>query len=262
MRALVTGASRGIGRAIAEALVRDGYEVIGTARRPEALSDAERVPGVRYLPLDLGDESGIAAVARAAGDVDVLVSNAGQSQIGAIEEVPLERARAIFQTNLFGAMSLIQKIIPGMRARRQGTVIGIASFAAVTPVPFQSIYASSKAAFVALHTSLRHEVRPWGIRVAVVAPLDINTTIPLEDCCGEGSPYAPLVAAVRSRRDAGLAAAPGPEVVARTVMRVLHARRPRLFSVAGRGAWRTGFLAQHLPSAVVERVVRGRYGLT
>jgi short-subunit dehydrogenase len=261
-RVLVTGASRGIGRAIAEALLRDGYEVTGTSRHPEAIPPAERVSGVRYVPLYLNDEESIANLARAAGEVDVLINNAGQSQIGAIEEVPMEKARALFQSNFFGAVSLIQKVLPGMRARRQGTILSVASFAAVTPVPFLSFYGASKAALLALHKSLRQELRPWGIRVAVVAPLDVHTSIPLDICYSEGSSYMPAIATVRTIRDRGLAGAPGPEVVARLVVKVLHARRPRLFTVAGRGAWSTGFLVKHLPAGVVERIIRRRYGLT
>jgi hypothetical protein len=97
--------------------------------------------------------------------------------------------------------------------------------------------------------------------VAVIAPLDVHTSIPLDVCYDEGSAYMPAVAAVRTLRDRGLAEAPQPAVIAAAVMKVLHARRPRLMSVAGRGARSTGFLVKHLPSGMVERIVRRRYGV-
>ncbi len=260
-RALVTGASRGIGRAIAEALSRRGLEVIGTSRDPAAIPPDARIPGVRYLPLDLRDEKSISALAEMAGPIDVLVNNAGASQIGALEEVSLPMVRGLFEANLFGLLKLTQAVLPGMRGRRRGLIVNVASFAGVTPVPFLSVYAATKAALIALSRGLRHEVAPWGIRVAVVAPFDIHTAIPLEIGYEAGSAYAEALTRARAARDKGLAEAPGPEVVARKVLRILDAARPRLFNPVGRGAAATAFLIRHLPETLVESIVRGRYGV-
>ena len=135
MTALVTGASRGIGRAIAARLSQAGCAVIGTFRDPSALRRGDPLPGVRYLPLDLRDQRSIQALAAEVGVVDVLVNNAGMSQIGPVEDVPLDLVRGIFETNLFGLLSLTKLFLPGMRARRAGMIVNIASFAGVTPVP-------------------------------------------------------------------------------------------------------------------------------
>jgi short-subunit dehydrogenase len=259
--ALVTGASRGIGQTIARALCGAGYTVIGTSRAPGSLSAAERLPGVRYLPLDLASEPSIDALVTAAGEIDVLINNAGQSQIGAIEEVPLHRMRALFEANLFGALSLTRRILPSMRSRRSGRIVTIASFAAVTPVPFLSMYAASKAALVAAFKGLRCEVAPWGIRVSVVAPFDVHTTIPLDVCYDERSAYLPTIAEVRTVRDKGLAEAPGPEVISAAVLRILRARRPRFFTPAGRAAGASAFLLKHLPESTVESIVRRSFHL-
>ena len=259
--ALVTGASRGIGRAIAGALCGAGYTVIGTSRSPQSLPAAERLPGVRYLQLDLVSQASIDALVAAAGDVDVLVNNAGQSQIGAIEEVPVSRMRALFEANLFGALSLTQRVLPGMRARKSGSIVTVASFAAVTPVPFLSMYAASKAALVAAFKGLRQEVAPWRIRVSVVAPFDVHTAIPLDVCYDERSAYMPTIAEVRGVRDRGLAEAPGPEVIASAVLGVLRARRPRFFTAAGRSAGVSAFLVKHLPESAVESIVRRSFHL-
>ncbi len=254
--ALVTGASRGIGRAIARALAADGWQVLGTSRNPQGIPVGERLAGVRYLPLDLRDEASIDALAAQAGEVDLLINNAGQSQIGAIEEVPLEKMRGIFDANLFGALRLVQRILPSMRGRRAGAIVTIASMAALAPVPFISTYAASKAGLVAACRALRHEVAPWGITVAVVAPFDVRTTIPLEVCYTAGSAYLPTVGRAREIRDRHLAEALGPDVVAKAVMRVIRSRRPRFFTPAGRRARLSLFLIRHLPDAVIERIVR------
>ena len=261
MRALVTGASRGIGRAIAACLARAGFEVTGTTRQPAALGSDARVDGVRYLPLDLRDSLSIEALASAAGTVDVLVNNAGMSQIGPIEELPLDMMRGIFETNFFGQLALTRLLLPGMRARRSGAIVNIASFAGITPVPFLSMYAATKAALIAASRSLRHELRPWGIRVAVVAPFDVHTDIPLEIGFAESSAYLDAARTVKAHRDKGLAEAPGPEMVARKVLAVVRAGRPRLFNVVGRGAALTSLLVRILPERVTENAVRSRYGL-
>jgi NAD(P)-dependent dehydrogenase (short-subunit alcohol dehydrogenase family) len=260
-RAVVTGASRGIGRAIALRLAGAGFEVIGTSRGPaRAAADVGR-DGVRFLPLDLGDEESIRAFAAAAGEVDVLVNNAGGSQVGALEEVPLARMRALFEANLFGGLRLTQLLLPSMRARRSGLIVNVASFAGVSPVPFISVYGASKAALIAASRGLRAEVAPWGIRVAVVAPFDIRTGIPLEECSPDGSAYAAPVRRVREARDRFLAEAPDPRIVADEVLRIARARRPSFFHAVGRGGKLTALLVRLLPDPVVERVVRKRFGL-
>jgi short-subunit dehydrogenase len=261
MRALVTGASRGIGKAIALALARRGYEVIGTSRNPGALSPEERIPGALYLPLDLRDEKSIDSLALAAGEVGVLVNNAGASLIGPLEELSLEKVRRLFEVNLFGLLSLTQRLLPGMRGRRNGAIINIASFAGVTPVPFLAAYAATKSALIAVTRALRQETAPWGIKAAVVAPFYIRTTIPLEVGYERGSAYVPTVDRVRAARDRFLAEAPGPQLIADKVVQILSAARPRLFNPVGRRARLTAFLVKHLPDAVVEAGIRGRYGL-
>ena len=148
-----------------------------------------------------------------------------------------------------------------MRQRRSGTVIAIASMAAVSPVPFLASYAASKAALVAALRGLRHEVASIGIKVAVVAPFDIHTTIPLDIRYDERSAYLPDIATVHAARDKALADAPGPDVVARQVRAILRSRRPRFFHPAGRGAAVNAFLLRHLPERTVERVIRRLFGL-
>jgi short-subunit dehydrogenase len=264
-KAIVTGASRGIGSAIARGLAGAGFQVIGTSRDPSAIPPDIRIEGVSYLPLDLRDARSIEAFAAeataAGGDVDVLVNNAGASQIGALEEVPLERMRSLFEANLFGSLRLTQLLLPSMRARRAGTIINIASFAGVSPVPFLAVYAASKSAVIAMSRGLRAEVAPWGIRVAVVAPFDIRTSIPLEVLSPYSSPYGAALRGVREVRDRFLAEAPDPRIVADKVASIVAVRSPRFFHPVGRGAWLTALLVRLLPDSVVAAAVGKRFGL-
>src|SRR4051794_26631091 len=113
-RALITGCSTGIGRATAAELAKRGYDVVATARRLEAIEDLD--VGVR-LALDVDNDESVAAACRAAGPIDVVVNNAGFGVDGAVETVPLDEVRRMFETNFFGMARMIQAFVPGMRER-------------------------------------------------------------------------------------------------------------------------------------------------
>jgi len=259
--ALVTGASRGIGKAVALWLVEDGWEVIGTCRDPKSLPPERRLPGVRYLPLDLSSPRSIAALAKQVGIVDLLVNNAGESPIGPAEEAPAENVRDHFQVNFFGPLQLTQAILPGMRARRCGTVIFIGSMRGEAPSPFSSIYSSSKAALRSLAECMRMEVKPFGLTVSVIAPWHIRTTLPQERFMAAKSPYANTVKRVKQRRDEMIEHAAEPSVVAAAVGKILRAARPKSFYSAGKAAGVQAFMVRHLPRAIVERNSARRFGV-
>ncbi len=258
-KVLVTGASRGIGKATAAALVERGFEVIGTSRHPAALPDKERIGGVRYLPLDLTSEASIAALLASVGAVDVLINNAGASQIGPVEEAPPDRVRELFSLNLFGQIQLIQGLLPGMRERRRGHIVNVASFAGLSPVPFSAVYAGSKAALIAMTRGLRHEVAPWGIRVTLVAPLDVHTGISQERYFGESSPYFAAARKAMENRDRRMEAAPEPRIVAEKIARMLCSPRPISFCPVGKSAGLIAFLVKHLPESLVDRYLASNY---
>ena len=259
--ALVTGASRGIGRAIASALASDGWEVTGTCRNPKRLASEERVPGVRYLPLDFGRKASVEALLRKVRTVDVLVNNAGSGSIGPVEETPMEKVRSLFENNFFGAVRLTQALVPEMRARGGGTVIFMGSMGSEVPRPFTSFYGASKAALKAFSEALRMEVRSFGIRVALVAPLFIATTFPQENLTRRGSVYAAAVGRVKQERDHMIMAGPEPEIVAEAVIHILGKKRPRAFTCVGRHAGLQAFLARHLPRHVLEALSARRFKL-
>jgi NAD(P)-dependent dehydrogenase (short-subunit alcohol dehydrogenase family) len=171
--ALVTGCSSGIGRATALRLAEKGYQVWATARKKESLAHlAEK--GCRTLSLDVTVEGSMAEAVRAieaeAGAVGILVNNAGYSQSGAVESVPIDRVRAQFETNVFGLVRLTQLVLPRMRAQRWGRIVNLSSMGGRLVFPGGGYYHATKYAVEAISDALRFEVRGFGIAVVLVEP--------------------------------------------------------------------------------------------
>ncbi len=168
-RALVSGCSSGIGRALAGELAAAGAFVVATARNPESISDL-RGDRIEIARLDVSDlESVTLAVAQAA-PVDVLVNNAGYGLVGAVEEVSDDELLDQFQTNFFGPWRLCRAVLPEMRARKSGAIVNISSFGGQAPFPGIGAYRTSKFALEGLSWTLRLEVTHFGIRVIDVQP--------------------------------------------------------------------------------------------
>jgi NAD(P)-dependent dehydrogenase (short-subunit alcohol dehydrogenase family) len=179
---LITGASSGIGQAIARTLARERFTVFGTSRNPPAV---EPVPGVEVLPLDVRQDGSVNAcldaVLSRAGRLDVLVNNAGYVLTGAIEDASVEDAEAQFETNFFGVVRMVKAVLPGMRQRRSGQIVNISSLAGLVPAPpFCGMYSASKHALEAYTEHLWREVRPFQIRVSLVEPGSIKPTLVAE----------------------------------------------------------------------------------
>lgn len=256
-KALVTGASRGIGRAVAEALVRKGYDVVGTCRSPKTIAKDDMVPGVTYLPLDLTSQRSIDALVAKVKNIDVLVNNAGTSMIGPVEEVGVPAVRELFELNFFGPLRLTQGFLKPMREKKRGTIIMIGSMSGETAVLFSSMYAATKAALRAMARTLRQEVRDFGIKVAVVAPFYIRTTIPQLRQYADRSPYGERLRRVKEKRDHEIATAPSPRVVAGKILQILESPRPGFFHPVGRRAALNAFFIRHLPGGAVDSIVNG-----
>ncbi|HEU4539138.1 MAG TPA: SDR family NAD(P)-dependent oxidoreductase, partial [Polyangiaceae bacterium] len=170
---LITGCSSGIGRATALRLARAGRVVYATARRKASIAELE-ASGCRLLELDVNDEGSMAEAVRAIeaehGAVGALVNNAGYSQSGAVEAVPLGRARAQFETNVFGPMRLAQLVLPGMRRARRGRIVNLSSMGGRLVFPGGGFYHATKYALEALSDAMRFEVRGFGVEVVLVEP--------------------------------------------------------------------------------------------
>ncbi len=170
---LITGCSSGIGRATARHLAGRGWPVYATARALPDLAGL-REAGCRLLPLDVTDEESrrraVAAVEAEAGAVGVLVNNAGYSQSGAFETVPLDRVRRQFETNVFGLVRLTQLVLPGMRRQRWGKVVNLSSMGGRLTFPGGAYYHATKHAVEALTDALRFEVAGFGVDAILIEP--------------------------------------------------------------------------------------------
>lgn len=166
---LITGCSTGFGRETALHFLERGWDVMATMRDPAAstLPVSDRL---RVLPLDVTDTASIAAAVAQAGAVDVLVNNAGIGWLNALEGTSLQTVRDIFEANLFGAVAMMQAVLPGMRDRRSGAIINVSSSSTLKPLPLLSVYRASKAAMNALTESVALELAEFGIRARVVLP--------------------------------------------------------------------------------------------
>jgi len=235
---LITGCSTGIGRATAELLAREGQTVYATARRLESIEDL-RQSGCRTLALDVTDEASmaaaVAAVEEAEGAVGALVNNAGYSQSGAVESVPLDSVRDQFETNVFGLVRMCQLVLPGMRRAGRGRIVNVSSMGGKLVFPGGGIYHATKHAVEALSDAMRYEVRDFGIQVVVIEPGLIKTNF-AETVAGampgDDGPYADFNRSV-TEATTGAYEGPlarlgaGPEAVAKAISRALSAKKPR-----------------------------------
>ena len=175
---LITGCSSGIGRATALRLARSGWTVYATARRPESIADLGDA-GARTLALDVTDEesmrAAVDAVEQAEGAIGVLINNAGYSQSGAIETVPLEAVRRQFETNVFGLVRLTQLALPRMREQRWGKIVNVGSMGGRLTFPGGGHYHATKHALEAISDALRFELHGFGIDVILLEPGLITT---------------------------------------------------------------------------------------
>ena len=270
---LITGCSTGIGRATAERLAGKGHTVYATARRLESIADLEK-KGCRLLALDVTQEDSMrAAVARVEedeGTVGALVNNAGYSQSGAIEDVPMEQVRRQFETNVFGLIRMCQLVLPGMRRQHYGRIVNVSSMGGRLVFPGGGIYHATKHAVEAVSDALRFEVKGFGIGVSIIEPGLIRTQFgetavgSIHEATSDDGPYAKFnqaVAASTANAYGGAMsrlAAP-PDSVARAVQRAITSRRPRPRYVITLGA--RVMLAAHglLPARGWDTMMRSQF---
>ncbi|WP_144934931.1 SDR family oxidoreductase [Paenibacillus sp. 32O-W] len=270
--AIVTGSSSGFGLHTCILLAKEGYTVIATMRDPsrgsELLRKAEEAgeevsSAIHIRTLDVTDaiqaEAVVGETVRQYGCIDLLVNNAGYACGGYAEEVPLEEWRSQFETNFFGALSLTKAVLPSMRERGRGKIINMSSISGRFGLPGYAPYAASKFALEGFSEALRLEMLPYGVHVVLIEPGAYRTAI-----WNKGfeainirpeSPYRPWMEAVLrfSRRTAETA--PGPEQVARAVVKAARKRSPRLRYPIGRGSLLLRAGRMLLPWRWLERIV-------
>lgn len=264
--ALVTGASSGIGEATAKELAKAGFTVYAAARRVQRMEHLSAL-GIRPLAMDVTDdpsmEAGVTAIVEATGRIDVLVNNAGYGSYGALEDVPLDEARAQMDVNVFGAARLTQLVLPHMRAQRSGTVVNVTSMGGKITTPLGGWYHATKFALEALSDCLRMEIAPFGIHVVIIEPGGVRTE--WADIAADkvrevsaGGAYADQGAAMATSLSSELSSriSSRPELIGRTIVRAVTAKRPRTRYAVGSGAKPLIALRTLLPDRAFDVVVQ------
>ena len=268
---LITGCSSGFGKLAALHFARKGDTVYASMRNTKKGAELEQARDdeklkIELLQLDVTDEASVkkavAHVIDAAGQIDVLVNNAGIGAHGPIEETEDDEAKEIFETNFFGALRVIRAALPHMREKKAGIIINVSSLAGRVGPPFDGIYSASKFALEAVSEALNYEVHPFGIRVALIEPggfeTNIGSTRRIPRGYGEGSPYL----ALDQRFEEALTKLPGrdeesdPQVVAEAIYNAVHDEEPKLRYLVGKDAEMIGALRKQLDDEQFEQTIR------
>ena len=256
---LITGASSGIGQATALYLAQRGYSVIGTSRSIARLgslqSEAVKLGlSVASAELDINSDEGVDGVLprliEEHGVIDVLVNNAGYGVRGPLEYTSMAELKSEFETNFFAVVRLIKAVLPGMIREGRGTIVNVSSVLGRLGTPFNSAYVSSKFAVEGLSESLRTELWPLGIRVAVVEPGAVRTNFHRNQVFSEGveadgSAYSRFVDRFTSKHARFERLAADPVKVSRVIHKIIRTGRPALRHPVGPDA-RLGMLAARL----------------
>jgi NAD(P)-dependent dehydrogenase (short-subunit alcohol dehydrogenase family) len=255
---LITGASSGFGRALADAALSRGDSVVATARRIEALEDLSPHERVEAIPLEVTDaEQREAAVEQAVerfARVDVLVNNAGRTQVGAVEETTDEELRALFELHFFAPAALTRAVLPHMRRQGGGAIVQMSSVGGQVTAPGFGAYCATKFALEGLTETLRDEVAPFGIHTLIVEPGAFRTGLFRRDAAYESAAmpeYADTVGPTRDyvRNNHGLQAG-DPVKAADAILHALDQSDPPLRLVLGADA--IGNIEQHLRAVADE----------
>ena len=267
--ALVTGATSGIGEAIAYRLQATGYVVFAAGRNPAAL-DALRSRGLQARALDVTDEAAVTRLVDEInadyGGIDVLVNSAGIPFRGPIEQTDLNEIRHHFETHIVALLHLSQAVLPEMRARGAGTIVNIGSTAGRYTAPGAGAYHITKYGVEALSLSLRAEVAQFGVRVVLIDPTGVRTPF-VEGHLKEQRSYAhdDPYAGFKRRHDEAIAALVktpglmiGADTVARVVLRVVKAKNPKPRYIVGLSGKATILAHALLTDRMWERIVLSR----
>ncbi len=246
-KALVTGASSGIGRETARRLAREGFQVIVSARRKERLAElAKEHENIIPKPVDLSDQQDLERFCKEISalpePISVLINNAGFGVRGVIEDISVASVRRLFEVNLFALIRITQACLAGMRRVRKGTIINISSVVGKFPYPASGPYAATKHAVEAISDALRMEVRPFGIHVVTIRPGVIATEFNdvanslTGDLLSRTDPdYKPVYQAYGAAMGKFFSSLtlPGPEIIAKLIMEAVLSDSPKAAYCAG-----------------------------
>lgn len=260
---LITGVSSGIGRATAIKFAEQGCRVFGTVRNT---AKAQAIPDVALVEMDVRDEAsverGIQGVIAQAKRIDVLVNSAGVTLLGATEETSIAEAQTLFDTNLFGLLRTIKAVLPTMRAQRSGRIVNISSVLGFLPAPYMALYSASKHALEGLSETLDHEVRQFGIRVALVEPSFTKTNLDLNapQTASRIAAYSKELGIVSQAIENNVQKAPPPDGVAKTVVDAALGPWKMRHTPKGEASL-LAKLRRFMPASPVEKGLRKTFGL-
>jgi len=283
---LITGASSGLGAAMAARMLTLGWRVFGTSRNPGRDGTGATEPGsgfaattvgsraaIEWIAMDVCDDGsvarGLAEVFARSSQLDGLVCNAGFGIYGSVEETSLERARSQFETNFFGVLRVVRPVIARMRERGTGRLLLVGSLSGRAPIPFQAHYSASKAAIEALAFSLANEVHPFGLSVSLIEPGDIDTAFndvmdwgdTPESSAYRASAYHERQSRCEQTIRESLPNAPKPGIVADAVAHALTAKRPKLRYAVGNEARLVGLGKRLLSDRLNLKLIRDHFGI-
>lgn len=267
---LLTGASSGIGRAIAQGLAEEGFKVYGTSRSPvtdDKIIKNDKGKGfIKFIKLDVCDEDSVKKavdfVVEAEGRIDILINNAGIAIAGPIEETKPQEALKQFDTNFFGSLRMCRAVLPVMRKQNNGLIIIIGSVMGLISVPFQAMYGASKYALEAFNEALRIEVKPFGIKSVIIEPGDIKTDITnnryfCEETANSsyGNRFTDSLEKMAHDEQNG----PSPDVVVKAVLKLVQRKNPPVRITVGFTYKVFVLLKRLLPSRLVEYILEKMY---
>lgn len=276
---LLTGATDGLGKAAAILLAERGYRVFGTGRSTEKRAALDTLARERKLPLETLDMNvcdnesvrrGIEAVRNRAGDIDVLINNAGFAFYLAFEELSLDDWRKQFETNVFGVVRVTQAVLPRMRERRQGRIVMMSSVSGLVTGPMQSAYSASKHALEGMSNALRHELHPFGVHTILIEPgyivsgiqqVALNLAQPYMEKVQHG-PYAKLYTSAWNWANATRARSKTTaEDCARVILRAIESPTPKPRYGVTELATIAKWAKRLLTDSMGDRLIRRRYGI-
>ena len=262
---LITGASSGIGKAIASYLQQKGFTVYGTSRSPKNSANLT----FQLLALDVLDSTTIkdtiSYIIKKEGRLDVLINNAGIGITGAIEDTPIDEMKKAFDTNFFGTVDVIKEVLPQMRKQKSGLIINITSIAGYMGLPFRGIYSATKGALELVTESMRMEVKNFGIDVLTIAPGEFATNIAVgryHTPVFENSPYKKVYKENLELMDTHVNTGLDPIVMAKAVHNIINAKHPRMHYRVGRFMERFSIVLKRvLPDKAYEKLLMNHYKL-
>ncbi len=262
---LITGASSGIGKAIATFLFDKGYKVYGTSRNPKNVESCS----FKLIALDVLKvetiQNAVDFIIQKEGKLDVLVNNAGMGITGSVEDTPTDEMRTVFNTNLFGAIDVMKAVLPQMRAQKSGLIINVTSIAGYMGLPFRGLYSATKGALEIISEAASMEVKQFGINVVNVAPGDFATNIAsgrYHTPVFENSAYKETYKANLDLMDAHVNGGMNPDEMAKAVYSIINAKNPKIhYKVGGFMEKFSIVLKRILPDRVYEKLLMNHYKL-